>query len=287
MRFITLTTDWGIKDFYVAAVKAQILQLCPDAYIIDISHDIKPFNVVEASFQVSQAYQSFPEGTIHIIGVDSEPIINFGNSEGSFPSIMEFENQYFVGNDNGFFGALLRGRKPQGFYRIDDVLSNQNAFRFPTKNILVPTAALLFKNTPAEQIGSPYSSYKSAFASNPVTEENLIKGTIIHFDSFGNAITNIDRNLFQLIGKDEPFKLKMKEGAGYVIDRISHTYNEVQEGDKVALFSESGLLTIAINRGANNGAGGAQRLFGLEIGGTIRISFEPAGSRSSFDDLIV
>ena len=286
MRFITLTTDWGTKDFYVAAVKDQILQLCPDALIVDISHDIKPFNVVEAAFQISQAYKSFPEGTIHILGVDSEPIVNFGNSEGAFPSVLDFDGHYFIGNDNGFFGTLLRGRKPNAFFRIDDALSNPNAFRFPTKNIFVPTAAKLFKDTPVEKLGSIHGSYKSAFASNPVTEKDLIKGTIIHFDSFGNAITNIDRELFDQIGQSNPFVLKIKESNSHDIDRISLTYNEVSEGEKVAIFSESGLLTLAINRGANNGAGGAQRLFGLELGSVVRVHFTPPGSANSINDIL-
>lgn len=285
MRFITLTTDWGTKDFYVATVKAQLLQLCPDALIVDISHEIKPFNVVEAAFQISQAYKSFPEGTIHIIGVDSEPIINFGSNEGAFPSVMEFDGHYFVGNDNGFFGTLLRGRKPSAFYRVDDVLSNPNAFRFPTKNILVPVATKIFKNVPLPDFCSEHPSYKSAFATNPVTETELIKGVIIHFDSFGNAITNIDRDLFDQIGQGAPFVLKFKESNHHDIDHISTAYNEVSEGEKVALFSESGLLTIAINRGANNGAGGAQRLFGLDLGSVVRIHFHPAGSKKSINDL--
>lgn len=287
MRFITLTTDWGTKDFYVATVKAQILQQCPDALIVDISHEIKPFNVVEAAFQISQAYKSFPEGTVHILGVDSEPIVNFGSDEGAFPSIMEFDGHYFVGNDNGFFGTLLRGRKPAAFVRVDDVLSNPNAFRFPTKNILVPAATKVFKNIPLTDIGSDHHSYKTAFASNPVTEAELIKGVVIHFDSFGNAITNIDRELFEQIGQNAPFILKFKESNDHQIDHISTSYNEVPEGEKVAIFSESGLLTIAINRGANNGAGGAQRLFGLELGSVVRIHFHPAGSKNLINDLFV
>src|SRR5690606_25031517 len=92
MQFITLTTDMGLKDHYVATVKAAIYNAVPDAKLINITHDVVPFDVAEAAFHVGQAYKSFPEGSIHIVGVDTEPIVNFGNAEGSFPSILVMDN---------------------------------------------------------------------------------------------------------------------------------------------------------------------------------------------------
>lgn len=286
MRFITLTTDMGLDDHYVAAVKATILQQCDQpVHLIDITHNVQPFDVAEAAFHVSQAFRSFPEGTIHIVGVDSEPIFNFGNSEGAFPSIMVMNNQYFISNDNGFFGVLSRFGQDIQFYRIEDVLSNPKGFKFPTKNMLVPIAAKLANGEKIEEIATPHASFKKAFATVPVIEEHLIKGSIIHFDKFGNAITNIDTELFQKIGNNSPFIIKFREGESYKIDVISKTYNEVPEGEKLALFSENGLLEIAINRGANQSTGGAQKLFALRKNDIVRIEFMPRGSRESFDQL--
>lgn len=286
MRFITLTTDMGLKDYYVASLKASILQQCNDPiHLIDITHEVQPFDVAEAAFHVSQAFKSFPEGSIHIIGVDAEPIFNFGNSEGSFPSVMVMDNQYFVSNDNGFFGVLARfGNNPK-LYRIEDVLSNPKGFRFPTKNMLVPIACKLANGEKIENLATLYSSYKKAFATVPVIEEHLIKGSVIHFDNFGNAITNIDSDLFQKIGNNAPFIIKFREGESYKIDVISKTYNEVPDGEKLAIFNENGLLEIAINRGANQSTGGAQKLFALRKNDTVRIEFMPRDSRASLQEL--
>lgn len=275
----------GLKDHYVATVKAAIYGQIPDVKLIDITHDVVPFDVAEAAFHVGQAYKSFPEGTIHIVGVDTEPIVNFGNAEGSFPSILVMDNHYFISNDNGFFGALVRGGNYQGFYRIDDVLSNPNGFKFPTKNMLVPIACQLAKGVKIEDIASDHPSFKKAFSSTPVIEHHLIKGYIIHFDKFGNAITNIDKALFQQIGKGEPFVIKFREGDGYKIDHISATYNEVPDGEKLAIFTETGLLELAINRGANESTGGAQKLFGLRKFDMVRVEFMPRGSKESLQEL--
>lgn len=286
MRFVTLTTDMGLEDYYVASVKASILQQCNDPiHLIDITHAIKPFDVVEAAYHVSQAYKSFPEGTIHIIGVDAEPVFNFGNSEGSFPSIMLMDKQYFVCNDNGFFGTLARFGTDIQFFRVEDILSNPKGFRFPTKNMMVPIAASLANGTSLQEIAVPQEHYKIAFATVPVIEEFLIKGSIIHFDKFGNAITNIDQKLFEEIGAGAPFTIKFREGESYKIDTISTTYNEVPEGEKVAMFGENGLLEIAINRGANESTGGAQKLFALRKHDIVRIEFLPRGSRDTILDL--
>lgn len=286
MRFVTLTTDMGLEDYYVASIKASILQQCNDPiHLIDITHSVQPFDVVEAAYQVSQAYKSFPDGTIHIIGVDAEPVFNFGNSEGSFPSIMLMDKQYFISNDNGFFGTLARFGTEIQFFRVEDILSNPKGFKFPTKNMLVPIAASLANGKSIEDIAAPQERYRNAFATIPVIEEFLIMGSIIHFDKFGNAITNITQKLFEEIGEGAPFTIKFREGDSYKIDSIATTYNEVPEGEKVAMFGENGLLELAINRGANESTGGAQKLFALRKHDVVRIEFTPRGSRETILDL--
>lgn len=285
MQFITLTTDMGIKDHYVAALKAALYSQFPAAQIVDITHSVQPFDVAEAAFHVSQVYKEFPEGTIHIVGVDSEPIVNFGNAEGSFPCILEMEGHFFISNDNGFFGALVGSKEYKEFYRIDDVLSNAKGFKFPTKNMLVPIAVKIAKGEELKTIASPFPSFKKAFSSVPLIEQYLIKGVIVHFDSFGNAITNIEKSLFEQIGNNAPFIIMFRQGDSYKIDHISSTYNEVPSGEKLAIFNENGLLEIAINRGANQGAGGAEKLFGLQKFDVVRIEFMPRGSKENLEQL--
>lgn len=284
MKIITLTTDLGLNDHYVASIKGAILSQVPDAQIIDITHTVRPFDVNEAAFHVSSCYKDFPDGTIHIIGVDSEPVINFGSAGGAFPSILDFNNQYFISNDNGFFGSFLKENTPTGFYRIDNVLSDHNLFTFPTKNILTKTALRILKGEKIEDLASPESNYARAFSLVATSETNLIKGHVIHIDSYGNAITNVTKEMFERFDQDVRYTIYFKR-KDYFIDTISKSYNEVPQGEKVAIFNEQNLLEIAINRAATRGTGGADKLFGLTLGDIIRVEFTPQGSHKNFDTL--
>ena len=284
MQIITLTTDMGVRDHYVAAIKGAIFRLTPDARIVDVSHTVKPFDIAEAAYYITSCFEDFPEGTVHVVGVDSEPMINFSGSEGSFPSVLVYKGHYFVSNDNGFFGAFLQDEQPDSFYRIDDVLSRQDLFKFPTKNMLVPAACRLLNGEAVDSFASVFPSYKKAFALTAVIETNLIKGNVIHIDNYGNLITNVNQTLFERFGKDTPFTIYYRN-RDYHIDEISPTYNAVPSGEKVALFNSNGQLEIAINRGANLSNGGAEKLFGVRIGDIIRIEFTPRGSRNTLESL--
>jgi S-adenosylmethionine hydrolase len=268
----------------VASLKATLLKGVPELNIVDITHEVEPFNSGEAAYHVSACVDDFPAGTIHIIGVDSEPSVNFGSAGGAFPSIMKYKDQIFISNDNGFFGSLLNEEQAQGFYRIDNVLSNKDIFRFPTKNILCKAAVELANGAKIEAIASEHDNYTRAFIPVALEEQNLIKGHVIHVDSYGNLITNISRGLFDSYGKDEPFTIYFKSQE-YYIDTISLSYNEVPQGEKVALFNDSDLLEIAINRAANRGTGGAEKLFGLGIGDIVRVKFTPRGSHDTINSL--
>ena len=284
MKVITLTTDMGLHDHYVASLKGTVLCSSEDARIIDISHSVRPFDVGEAAYHVRSAYQDFPKGTVHVIGVDSEPIINFGGSDGSFPAIMFYDGHYFVSCDNGFYGAFLGENRPDAFWRIEDILSNENLFKFPTKNVLLKAALRLLNGESPDAFAVPSNSYKSALTPTVITETNLIKGYVVHIDKYGNAITNINRSLFEQFGKDTPFIVYFKK-KDYYIDVISNAYNEVPQGEKVAIFNANDMLEIAINRGANGSTGGAEQLFGLRVNDMIRVEFTPQGSRTTIESL--
>ena len=284
MGIITLTTDMGLNDHYVASLKGTILSSVSNCNIVDITHDVRPFDVAEAAYHVSSCFNDFPKGTIHVIGIDSEPIVNFGGSDGSFPSILVHNDQYFISNDNGFFGVFMKENTPQSFWRLDDVLSNPKLFKFPTKNMLLSAAIRLANGEDIKTIASPFEGYKNAFSPVAISELNLIKGHVIHCDSYGNAITNIHKSLFDRSGKDVPFIIRFKK-KDYFIDVISLSYNDVPPGEKVAVFNENDFLEIAINRGASKTNGGAEQLFGLHRNDIVRIEFTPKGSRQTIEDL--
>lgn len=279
MQIITLTSDTGLQDFYVAAMKGAILNLIPNATIIDISHSIKPFDVAEAAYQVQSCYKDFPANTIHIVAVDSEPILNV--SSPSYPAIMKFQNQYFISNDNGFFGTFLDEDHPDEMYRFEDVQNDENLLKFPTKNCFIPLAAKISQKLPINSFARPTDKYKRAFILKPIIEQFAIQGTVIHIDSFGNIITNINKSDFDRFGDKTPFTIYYLDKL-YYIDKISRTYNDVPMGERVAIFNSNNLLEIAVNRGANRSTGGADKLFGVRLGDIFRVEFTPAGSHRDF-----
>ena len=283
MQIITLTTDTGLQDYYVAAIKGEILKEIPNANIIDISHTIKPFDVASATFQLLCCYKDFPIGTIHIVGVDSEPILNGENQ--SFPTILNFNGHIFICNDNGFFGSLLEGEISESLYRYSDIKKNEDMWQFTTKNCFVPLATKIAKNIPIASFTEKVFTYKKVFIQKPIIDQFTIQGIVIHIDSFGNLITNISRADFNRFGDNTPFTIRFVKGQ-YFIDKISKTYNAVQNGELVALFNSTDHLEIALNRGANESTGGADRMFGMRIDSVIQVKFEPAGSQVDFNSLL-
>ena len=285
MQIITLTTDLGSTDHYVAALKGTILCNAPNVTIVDISHQVTAFSILQASYFVSNCFLDFPEGTIHLIGVNSEPIIHLSQDElSSYPSILKFKGHYFVSTDNGFFSLLTLNEPHEGFWRIDDVLSNPNLFKFPSKNLLVPAACKLANKVPISSFASENTVFLRKLRLHPVMEEYQLKGSIIHIDHFGNIITNITKSLFYDFGKNEKFILYFRKKE-YSINEISSSYQDVPKGEKVALFNSNNYLEIAINHGSRDRNNGASNLLGIGINDTIRVEFQPKGSVNSLDEL--
>ncbi|MFM8595624.1 MAG: S-adenosyl-l-methionine hydroxide adenosyltransferase family protein [Flavobacteriales bacterium] len=282
MQIITLTTDNGYQDYYVAAIKGALLQALPDAHIIDVTHHITPFNVSEAAFQLRCCFEDFPTGTIHIIGVDAEP--NFENGRESLPAIMKYKGHYFIGSDNGFFGSMLDDSFPDEFYLYTAIAQLPDAWRFTEKKCFVDLASKIANQISISSFAEPSRSYKRAFEHKPAIDQLLIRGAVVHIDAFGNLITNISKVDFERFGADIPFTIKYMKKE-YFIDEISATYNAVSQGERVALFNSAGLLEIAINRGANQGFGGASKLFGMRIGDPVHVEFTPQGSKENIQSL--
>lgn len=285
MSIITLTTDMGLGDYYVASLKGRILKTLPDVQIVDISHFVSPFKVTQAAHLLKNCMNDFPDNTVHIIGVDAEPLINFNHPEDSvYPTIMKFKGQYFVGADNGFFSLLLGNKKAEGLWRLEDVLSRPELMNFPTKNILVPAACKIIAGEKLESFCSPVEAIRKAIPLSPVIDGNTLKGAVNYIDHYGNIITNITKDDFYRIGKNVPFVIYFRQKE-YYIDLISLGYNEVPPGEKVAIFNDGGYLEIAINKGTPENGGGANSLFGLRVGDIIRIEFTPRGSRTTIESL--
>ncbi|MES2587463.1 MAG: SAM-dependent chlorinase/fluorinase, partial [Bacteroidota bacterium] len=231
MRILTLTTDMGLTDHYVASLKGKILSEIQDVQIVDITHLINAFDISQAAYHIKNCFADFPKGSIHILAVDAEPIINFGSPQlSSLPAILCYNEHYFVSNDNGVFSLIVGENSFESIWHVDDVLSNPNAFKFPAKNILVPIATKLAKGVKLEEIATKVDAFKRMISINPVVEPNLIRGNIIHIDFYGNVITNIDKSLFYRFGENIPFTIFFRKKE-YYIDTISATYGDVPPGE--------------------------------------------------------
>jgi len=291
MQIITLTSDLGLKDYYVASVKAQLLQEIPNALCIDISHQIKPFDSIEAAFQLRGCFHQFPKGTVHLVGVDCEPYLpnklQPGQPESilAYPTIVEFQDQYIICSDNGFIGAFLDTEPPQALYRYKSIEEFPDQWNFMLKNCFIGLAKNIIHQKAFSEFCETVNKFKRAFTPVPQIEHNLIIGNVIHIDAFGNIITNIFKSDFERFGLDVPFTISYQK-RNDDIDTISKAYNDVPMGDRVAIFNENQRLEIAINRGANAGSGGADRLFGIRLGESVRVAFFPRGSVQKISSLL-
>lgn len=259
MPIITLTSDLGAKDFYLAAVKGFILSSFPDARLVDISHTVSSFNIVEASFILGNAYRYFPEGTVHLVSVD-----NSYQKDPRFVAI-KANNHFFIGPDNGLFSLFL---EPESIERVVKINLRilDDYLHFPIKDILVKSAVHLAKGGKMEFLGRKISEISTVGKIQPVIQEDLIRGNVIYIDAFKNVITNVTRPLFESVAKGRKFKIIFKRNE--IVEQISTQYSDVPEGEKLCLFGITGYLEVAINKGE------AANLLGLDVNEPILISFE-------------
>lgn len=248
MPLLTLTSDIGNQDYLVSAVKARLLQLNPEFTIVDISHSILPFNYPQAAYVIRSAIRNFPEFSYHLI------LVNLFEKKPEQLLLAFHNNQYLLCADNGLLTMVLED-KPE---MVIGIPLDKRA----TKNTLFCTEVMgkavqqLVEGESIRNIGVPDVNIIAKNHLRPLLGNNWIEGQIIFIDNFENVIINITRDQFEEQRKGRSFRIVFKRDE--VIDRISETYADVTEGEKLALFNSAGYLEIAINKG--NAAG----LFGLK-----------------------
>jgi S-adenosylmethionine hydrolase len=248
MPLLTLTSDIGHQDYLVAAIKAQLLQINPEFTIIDVSHSILPFNYPQAAYICRSAFQNFPEYTYHII------LVNLFEKKPEQLLLAFHNNQYFLCADNGLLNMILEGT-PEMIIGIPlDKMANKNTI-FCVET-MAKVVNQLVQGESIKNIGNADIKYTEKNHLRPLLDNNWIEGQIIFIDNFENVIVNITRDQFEQQRKGRSFRIVFKRDE--VIDRISETYADVPQGEKLALFNSASYLEIAINKG--NAAG----LFGLK-----------------------
>ncbi|NOT93957.1 SAM hydrolase/SAM-dependent halogenase family protein [Ferruginibacter sp.] len=248
MPLLTLTSDIGQQDFLVGAVKGQLLQANETFNIIDVTHHLSPFNYPQAAYVCRNAIKNFPAETFHLI------MVNLFDEKPEHMLLAE-HNGHFIGcADNGLLTMILE-EVPQKVVALAlDKTQQKNTLYCTT--IFANAFNLLLSGKNLEDIGDPSVSIQVKNPLKPMLGNNWIEGQIIFIDNFENVIVNITKDNFEEQRKGRSFKIVFKRDE--VIDKVSETYADVNEGEKLALFNSAGYLEIAINKG--NAAG----LFGLQ-----------------------
>jgi S-adenosylmethionine hydrolase len=275
MAIITLTTDFGLKDHFVGALKGSIYKELADAKIVDISHNISPFNIQECAYILGNSYKNFPQGTIHVVGVDSEP-----TPENRHIAVL-VDGHYFISANNGVIGLITSEIQPEKVVEIN--IPNPTG-SFPMMNIFVQVACHIARGGTLEVVGKPFGELKDlrGFAPTVTDNGNKIIGNIIYIDNYGNIVTNIHKNFFEAYRKGREFELNARTTK---ITQLFTNYSDIINfeldkskrkgaGDLLALFNSSGYLELAIYKSDLNTVGGASTLLGLDYRDTITINFK-------------
>jgi len=258
-RLITFTTDFGVSDHFVGTMKGVVAGIAPQARVIDITHDIAPYNVTEAAFVIAEAWSYFPKGTIHVVVVDP------GVGSSRRPILAAAGGHFFVAPDNGVLSLVLHAVA----HKVR-LISNPKFMRreisrtFHGRDIFAPAAAHLAKGAKPAAFGKLIQDYVRSWSAAPVPKGNdSWRGAILKVDHFGNLITNFAARDFVGITA-RPFELRA--GVKH-IHRLALTYAETEVGDLFVIVGSAGYLEIAANQAS------AAELVGCSAGASVELDF--------------
>jgi S-adenosylmethionine hydrolase len=256
MPIVTLLTDSGEVDFYVPAIKAKILSVNPSLRIEDISHKINACDIGHGAFVLRSVFRDFPKGTVHLVGVDA-----VGNKGDGFIAL-HLEEHFFVGPDNGLLG-LLSDKPHQTLVELNTI--NPIESTFPEKDILAPAAAKLASGIAITDLGKPLTTFKKRTDRHVRATKKNILGHVMRVDHFGNLITNIPRDTFELLSKDKSYTIHI---GGERMRKVHTNYHQAEQGDCFLFFNSIGFLEIGIYKG------NANELLGLSYDSPVNIIFD-------------
>ncbi|HTS75622.1 MAG TPA: SAM-dependent chlorinase/fluorinase [Bryobacteraceae bacterium] len=237
--FITLTTDFGASDHFVGAMKGAILSIAPRAVLVDITHQIEPYNVNEAAFVVAQAWRYFPKRTIHVIVVDP------GVGSARRPILAQSGGHFFIAPDNGVLSMVY----DSGPHQVR-VISNPKLMRkivsrtFHGRDVFAPAAAHLARGTPPAKFGGIIRDYVRSSLKPRQLSASAWAGTILKVDRFGNLITNLHIDNFPE-ARTRPLELRVGVER---IHRFALTFSDAAIGELFVIVGSSGYLEIAANQ---------------------------------------
>jgi S-adenosyl-L-methionine hydrolase (adenosine-forming) len=239
---ITLTTDFGLYDGYVGAMKGVILGINSNVSIVDLSHEIPPQDIQEAAYLLWTSYRFFPRRTIHVAVVDP----GVGTERPAI--IVDIGDQWFVGPDNGIFAYIYQDFPGATVTYITNrsYCLPQLSRTFHGRDVFAPVAAHLSLGTRRSEFGPELSTPVRGEVSSSLVTRDYIKGQVVHVDRFGNAITNISESQFLRITAGQSFRIEFKD---MYVDCINDTYGDVAAGETLAVMGSAGMLEISVNGG--------------------------------------
>ncbi len=240
---ITMLTDFGTKDYYVSAMKGVILSINPKCLLIDISHEVPKQDVKEGAFILGNAFSYFPKGTIHLAVIDP------GVGSERKPILIRTENYFFIGPDNGLFTIAAMKDRVRKVIQLTNkryFLSNISS-TFHGRDIFAPVAGYLSLGIKPDVFGKEIGKWVKLDFSGPNIKGDKLLGEIIHIDSFGNLISNIDQDRFLKFINAHSFSIKVKNRK---VSHIKRGYWEGRDKELIALFGSGGYLEIAVKDGS-------------------------------------
>jgi S-adenosyl-L-methionine hydrolase (adenosine-forming) len=253
---ITLTTDFGTRDYYVGALKGALLRQKSDLLLVDVTHEIEPYNIVKGAFVLQQVWPEFPPGSIHLIGVNC-----VYDKEFRFVAARH-QGHFFIAPDNGILSLLLPGIQQEDLRNIH----TDTRKHFAAKEVFVTAVLHLVEGKAFEELGEYAAPLLERISIQPVITPSRIRGTVAYIDYFDNVILNISQELFEKVANGRPFSLYFKRNDP--ITRLCDNYCEVPIGETLCLFNDAGYLEIAVNMGR------AAELLGLKIEDVVELAFE-------------
>jgi len=249
---VTFTTDFGLQDHYVGAMKGVILGICPQAQIVDISHEVKPYQIAEGAFLLAQAFSCFPAGTVHVAVVDP------GVGTARRPILVESARQYFVAPDNGVL-AWIYAAQP---HKVR-ALTSARYFRRPVsrtfhgRDIFAPVAAHLAAGVAAARLGKRIEDYlRPGFLKPQRAGKRTWVGQILHIDRFGNLVTNFHVSDFP----DLPARNLNLAIGPHQVSVLAQNYAQCAPGEPFLIVGSSGYIEVSVNQAS------AARAIGCETG---------------------
>jgi S-adenosylmethionine hydrolase len=268
---VTLTTDFGLNDHFVGAVKGVILDIVPEATIVDISHAVQAFDILDGALSIAQAYEYFPTGTVHMVVVDP------GVGSARRPIIASSDRYHFVAPDNGVL-SLVYAREERIHVRE---ISSDHYFRQPISNtfhardIFGPVAAYLAKRVDSEKFGEEITDFVRFNAPRPkLVEGNVIRGVVLKVDRFGNLITNFTVQDVPALFEAQAPAFKLTVGKAEVTT-LRTSYAEGTPGEVFAIAGSMGYLELAASRGS------AAQIAGVAKGGEVNLSLQGSAAAAN------